>query len=1135
MKLSKKIKKNILFILTTVIIIQPLLLQFQLNSSQNYYKQQILPKEDATTIKDDRSKINYEIKNFVCDFDSSYIDISPSKLEGLNLREVFCLVIEHMYEKNIMHELPQGLLNCYEAVENDASSLYILDLAEALPVVIEKMMDPMIFPRASRPDAADFGDGSIVGPLLECNIDKAVRLLNQLLKVVNECCAALEFDFSGVFTTLSNLIASATCDFTSVFSIVNTNINGTFTELNDIKDTLTTCCNQLESDFDGTFTALANLVATASCDFTAVFSQLTMDFNGTFSVLDDIKNSLTLCCDQLESDFEGTFTALASLIISVSCDITSLFTLSTDFAGVFTVLNDIKNSQTICCDQLEFDFAGTFSLLANLVATVTCTLNSTFTVSTDFAGTFTVLNDIKNSQTLCCNQLEFNFDGTFTELARLAANLGCDFTSVLTAINGDFAGTFSTISDIKGTLTTCCTQLALDFDGTFTTLAHLVVTATCDLTSIFTVLHDIDTTLTTCCAQLALGFDGTFTALTNLMVTVSCDFASIFTSLQDIKNTLTACCINFNNTFTVLNDIRNTLTTCCATLESNFDGTFTVIEHLITTVSCDFKPVFTALNDIKNTLTICCDTLESNFDGTFTAIAHLVLTATVDLTLVFTSLNDIKNTLTVCCATAEHNFDATFTVLTDIRNSITTIDFSGTFTVFNVLIAGDCNPTVITQASFGVGGTVPLVISVPGVYILGENITFNPGAAARAITITTSAVTLDLQCFALQQGNSTAGVDAIRVNSGLADITIKNGMVTNFTRAGITIQNNNQRTKIQDLTCLSCAVRGIELLGTVGNVIKDAEIDHCNINGCSQGAAGDFAVLIQQSVSCSISYCDIKNCGSLGHALSTIRVDTCDETDINAVTIFNNSGSTLLGIQLLAPTRSSFENCLISSNTATANLTGIDMSGAANRFNKFDKCKILSNIAGASFVGISLAANTSNNIFVNCNLSWNSGGSATGIDLSGAGTNNNQNIFNYCLISTNMATTTNCNGFNVNGSDAGLIFKTIVLYNVAPNGQSAGVNFAAPNGGSNWVIKENLTLRNTGVNPASSFGYLITGSAINFITGNLSFNNGGVGALPANQLNGVPAGSIFTPAAPATSNLLTTGAPGFWPNVAIAV
>jgi hypothetical protein len=1183
MKLRKKIKRYISFIVVIMIFIQPFFLQSQLIAAQRHYQDSL--EENVNSLHE--NQVSQKSEYFDPKF---YIDITPEKLDGLNLKELLRIIIEYAYETNTLHKLPQGLINCCKALENEESTLYMPDLVDALPIVIALLTNPSIHSKLSRAPRLDAHgtDNAVVGPVVNCDLDKVVQLLNKLFKTINECCAELEFDFNGVFTVLSHLVATATCDLSLAFSIINTNFDNTFTELSDIKNSLTACCDQLEFDFDGTFSILVDLATTITCDFISVFSVINANFDGTFTVLNDIKDTLTLCCGNLQFNFDGTFTVLENVMLTATCDLTSIFSvLNTSFNGTFTELTDIKDTLTTCCNNLQFNFDGTFTVFENVVLTATCDFTSVFTaVNASFDGTFTALQDIKNTLTTCCTALESNFDATFTVLAHLTnfvESVTCDFTSVFSVLVTNFNGTFSILQDIKDTLTTCCitlesgfegtftelanlettvtcnlaplfivltanfngtftvledikdtlticcAQLESDFDSTFSVISNLVVTATCDFTALSTGITDIKNSLTTCCAELEFDFDSTFTALENVVATATCDFTPIFTILSDIKNTLTIC-FNFNNTFTTIIDIKNSLTACCAELEFGFDGTFTALANLSRAL-CDVNNAFTIATDIKNTLTLCCAELESNFEGTFTALANIHTTAIVDLASVFTIVNDIKNTLTMCCTEIQQDFDGTFSSLAKIKAS-SVRDISGTFSVLGVLTADICNPKVIRQRDFGVGGATPLTISTPGVYIFGENITFSPAGASQAIIITTSAVIVDLGCFILNQGNSTAGVDAIRVNSNLSDVTIKNGTITNFTRAGISVQDNSVRTMIQNVTCVLCAVRGIELLSVIGNSTQDAEIDHCTVNACAQGVTGDFGILLQRGSRCKISYCDVVDCGSAANTLSAIRLDTCDQTNLNIINVFENSATTLVGIQLLGSTRSSFKKCIIRSNAATTNLTGFGFAGATNRFNMFNDCQIVRNTTGATFIGVNLPANTNNNIFVNCNISWNTGLSSAGFSLTGGAATNNQNSFIECVISANSSTTGNCVGFAINGSDADTILNSVLAYNTSSGALAIGINFSGA-GGSFWTVKDSLIARNIGINAASSFGVLLGAGTNDFITGNFGYGNGGVGALPANQFSGVANTSVNTPPSPATDFMNSSGRQ--WDNAAIAV
>jgi hypothetical protein len=258
--------------------------------------------------------------------------------------------------------LSGNLLLFCEKVLTEKKDFSPEELSLAMPELLSLLSEKIEQTKAPRLDAPGSADGSIVGPLIDCNLDEVIALLNQIIALINQCCAMIFVDFNGVFTTLVDIKNTLTIDF-----------NGTFTALFDIKNTLTI-------DFNGTFTEL-----------TEIFNTLTVDFAGTFTELDDIFNTLTTCCD-------GTFTALAEITVDANgtfTELTEIFnTLTVDFAGTFTELDDIFNTLTTCCN-------GTFTELADIKNTLTIDFNGTFTeldvIVIDLNGTFTELTVIESN------------------------------------------------------------------------------------------------------------------------------------------------------------------------------------------------------------------------------------------------------------------------------------------------------------------------------------------------------------------------------------------------------------------------------------------------------------------------------------------------------------------------------------------------------------------------------------------------------------------------------------------------------------------------------------------------------------------------------------------------------------------
>ena len=259
--------------------------------------------------------------------------------------------ISQIAQKNVQDTISEEVMLFCEQLLLGKKEFSISFLCKVMPqllVLIEKIMEQE---RAPRPGSPGFQDGSIVGPLLSCDFEEVLELLNQIFSFLVQCCTTVENDF-----------------------------NGTFTFLAEIENTLTTCCATVENDLNGVFTALSSLTVTVTVDFTDVFTTLDSinttlttccvnidnDFNGTFTYLAEIENTLTICCSTVENDLNGVFTTLSSLAVTATVDLTD----------VFTTLNAINTTLTTCCVNIDNDFNGTFTYLAEIESTLTaCCIN----------------------------------------------------------------------------------------------------------------------------------------------------------------------------------------------------------------------------------------------------------------------------------------------------------------------------------------------------------------------------------------------------------------------------------------------------------------------------------------------------------------------------------------------------------------------------------------------------------------------------------------------------------------------------------------------------------------------------------------------------------------------------------------
>ena len=450
MKLLKKTKSFIAFILVASLITQPLLLQAEHSI--------ITMNRIDNNVHDD--SINKNEANL------QSLDVSPTNLSGLHLIELVRMIIAYAFESNSSDSLPHGLINCCKNLENGDEILPIEDLIEAVPYIIEKVSDPIMIEmltRAPRPDAAN--SNAMVGPLV-CDVSEILAILNTLLNKINQCCQGGELaccdellaDFDATFAALEDITATLTdcCatiqnnfndTFTAIAAISTTTVmiavdfSPIFTVLNDINNTLTTCCANITNEFNGTFTAL---------------NTINNNVLATFTALSDISNTLTECCASIEINFNGTFTAIAAI--------------DTSFDATFTAIADVRNTLTACCASIANNFNGTFTAIA-AISTGGC----------DLTPVFTVLSSLNTTLTACCASIANNFNGTFTAIAAISTG-GCDLTPV-----------FTVLSSLNTTLTECCANITVQFNSTFTAIdagfnATFTVLANlgCTTTPIFT-------------------------------------------------------------------------------------------------------------------------------------------------------------------------------------------------------------------------------------------------------------------------------------------------------------------------------------------------------------------------------------------------------------------------------------------------------------------------------------------------------------------------------------------------------------------------------------------------------------------------------------------------------------------------
>ncbi|MEM9479148.1 MAG: hypothetical protein AAGA58_05725 [Verrucomicrobiota bacterium] len=119
-----------------------------------------------------------------------------------------------------------------------------------------------------------------------------------------------------------------------------------------------------------------------------------------------------------------------------------------------------------------------------------------------------------------------------------------------------------------------------------------------------------------------------------------------------------------------------------------------------------------------------------------------------------------------------------------------------------------------------------ITINTSGSYYLTENLFF----LENGISIAADDVTLDLNGFAVTHENLVDGGSAIILQSGVSNITIRNGSIaeggllgTVFNN-GISSSSNVTNVRVTDLHVRNCANQGIELPKTGGTIVKRCQV-----------------------------------------------------------------------------------------------------------------------------------------------------------------------------------------------------------------------------------------------------------------------------------------------------------------------
>jgi len=230
-------------------------------------------------------------------------------------------------------------------------------------------------------------------------------------------------------------------------------------------------------------------------------------------------------------------------------------------------------------------------------------------------------------------------------------------------------------------------------------------------------------------------------------------------------------------------------------------------------------------------------------------------------------------------------------------------------------------------------------ITTPGTYTLQQSVDVTAVTVPAAITIAADNVTLNLSYYTLNQRNSAA-TTAISVASGYDNVTITNGITTNWTYAiSVSPDTTNVTLSALYLQYSTCAVLA---QGTADMPITGLTMNTVTFQQCQTGALLSYAQAPQLVGILSQGYLAFYNCtnGSINRCTQTGAVSLPAVTGLymqdclgwtvqnssfgsNMGTTWGANGAYLYGTQNTTSGSHAFTNCTFSGNTGISIARGL--------------------------------------------------------------------------------------------------------------------------------------------------------------------------------------------------------------------
>jgi hypothetical protein len=285
-------------------------------------------------------------------------------------------------------------------------------------------------------------------------------------------------------------------------------------------------------------------------------------------------------------------------------------------------------------------------------------------------------------------------------------------------------------------------------------------------------------------------------------------------------------------------------------------------------------------------------------------------------------------------------------------------------------------------------------ITQSGSYLIGADLIATPTVANDiAILISASDVTLDMGNHLVTQmpGNLQPGFDAIVIETGLSDVTIKNAHVLGVSGVGIHVYDGCTNIGILDSKIEGCNTAGIFFDGSATGIgIIGASVNNCSVSTCT-GAGGSpaYGIRMAHGLLGKVinSYIAFNDAGITAPSYGISMESWCAFQIFNSIVVGGGGTNIVAGLSVSQSYTGIVDDTIFYKGTcrdltATGTVCGVLLDQATDIL--ITKCKCSSNINNQMASFGFLAQNGSQNVFRNCLSEINLGGGyAAGFKFSG--------------------------------------------------------------------------------------------------------------------------------------------------------